>query len=39
MILIADSSALVALSVCESLVLLDQLFGEVMVPEAVFKAN
>lgn len=36
MILIADSSALVALSVCESLGLLDVLFGEVKVPQAVF---
>jgi len=35
MILIADSSALVALSVCDSLELLDQLFKEVIVPEAV----
>ena len=36
MILIADSSALVALSVCDSLNLLDALFGEVKVPQAVF---
>jgi predicted nucleic acid-binding protein len=36
MILVADSSALVALSVCDSLTLLDQLFKEVIVPEAVF---
>ncbi|GFO75343.1 hypothetical protein BPLS_P2525 [Bathymodiolus platifrons methanotrophic gill symbiont] len=36
MILVADSSALVALSVCGSLTLLDQLFKEVTVPEAVF---
>lgn len=36
MILIADSSALVALSVCYSLDLLDALFGEVKVPQAVF---
>lgn len=36
MILIADSSALVALSVCDSLDLLDALFGEVKVPQAVF---
>ena len=36
MILVADSSALVALSVCSSLTLLDQLFKEVIVPEAVF---
>ena len=36
MILVADSSALIALSVCGSLTLLDQLFKEVIVPEAVF---
>ena len=36
MILIADSSALVALSICQSLDLLEPLFGEVQVPEAVF---
>ena len=36
MILIADSSALVALSVCNSLDLLEALFGEVKVPQAVF---
>ncbi len=36
MILIADSSALVALSVCDSLTLLERLFKEVIVPEAVF---
>ncbi len=36
MILIADSSALVALSVCDSLDLLDVLFREVKVPQAVF---
>ena len=36
MILIADSSALVALSVCDSLDFLDALFGEVKVPQAVF---
>jgi len=36
MILIADSSALVALSVCDSLILLERLFKEVIVPEAVF---
>jgi len=35
-ILIADSSALIALSVCDSLTLLDQLFKEVLVPQAVF---
>lgn len=36
MILIADSSALVALSVCDSLPLLDALFNEVLVPQAVY---
>lgn len=36
MILIADASALVALSACDSLALLDELFGQVWVPEAVF---
>ena len=36
MILVADSSALIALSVCNSLELLDQLFSEVLVPKAVF---
>ena len=36
MIVIADSSALVALSVCDSLLLLDALFGEVKVPQAVY---
>ena len=37
MILIADSSALIALSVCDSLELLDQLFSEVIVPQAVYE--
>jgi predicted nucleic acid-binding protein len=37
MIVIADSSALVALSVCQCLPVLEQLFGEVKVPEAVFE--
>ena len=37
MILVADASALVALSACDSLNLLEALFGEVWVPEAVFK--
>jgi len=37
MIVIADSSALVALSVCDSLLLLDALFGEVKVPQAVIE--
>ncbi len=36
MILIADSSALIALAVCDSLNLLDLLFTEVKVPRAVF---
>lgn len=36
MIVIADSSALVALSICDSLSLLDDLFGEVKVPQAVY---
>lgn len=36
MILVADASALIALSACNSLPLLDALFGEVFVPEAVF---
>lgn len=36
MIVVADSSALVALSVCDSLQLLDALFGEVKVPQAVY---
>jgi predicted nucleic acid-binding protein len=37
MILIADSSALIALSVSDSLELLDQLFSEVIVPQAVYE--
>lgn len=37
MILIADASALIALSACDSLTLLDALFGQVWVPEAVFQ--
>lgn len=36
MIVIADSSALVALSVCDVLHVLEPLFGEVKVPQAVF---
>ena len=36
MILIADSSALIALSVCNSLDLLEKVFGSVLVPEAVY---
>lgn len=37
MILIADSSALVTLSICNSLYLLEEIFGEVRVPEAVYR--
>lgn len=33
MILIADASALIALSACNSLPVLDALFGTVLVPE------
>jgi uncharacterized protein len=36
MILVADASALIALATCKSLVLLDSLFGSVLVPEQVF---
>ena len=36
MILVADASALIALSACNGLPLLDAIFGQVMVPEAVF---
>jgi hypothetical protein len=36
MILVADSSALIALSTCQSLELLEQLFNTVVVPEAVY---
>jgi Predicted nucleic acid-binding protein, contains PIN domain len=36
MIAIADSPALVALSICDSLILLDALFGEVKAPQAVY---
>ncbi len=36
MILIADCSALVALATCNGLHLLDELFGTVIVPEAVY---
>jgi hypothetical protein len=35
-ILVADASALIALAACESLDLLDVLFGQVVVPDAVF---
>jgi uncharacterized protein len=37
MILVADSSALIALSICDSLHLLEALFGDVLVPETVFR--
>ena len=37
MILVADSSALVALAACDSLILLDEIFGQVIVPEAVYR--
>lgn len=36
MILVADASALIALATCNSLPLLDKLFGAVWVPEEVF---
>ncbi|WP_417913354.1 DUF3368 domain-containing protein [Candidatus Electronema sp. TJ] len=36
MILIADSSALIALAICDGLQLLEPLYGEVLVPEAVY---
>jgi uncharacterized protein len=36
MILVADCSALIALSVCDSLGLLEQLFDSVVVPETVY---
>jgi uncharacterized protein len=36
MIVIADSSALVALAICEVLPLLEPLFGEIKIPQAVF---
>ena len=36
MILVADASALIALASCNSLHLLDKLFGEVWVPETVY---
>ncbi|MGI9212054.1 MAG: DUF3368 domain-containing protein [Methylococcaceae bacterium] len=36
MILVADASALIALSACNSLPVLDVLFGAVLVPEAVY---
>ena len=36
MILVADASALIALATCDSLVLLDAIFGNVLVPDAVY---
>lgn len=36
MILVADASALIALATCKRLNLLDEMFGDVLVPEAVF---
>jgi hypothetical protein len=36
MVLIADASALIALAVCDSLQLLDAIFGTVLAPEAVY---
>ncbi|MCI5131444.1 MAG: DUF3368 domain-containing protein, partial [Candidatus Electrothrix sp. EH2] len=36
MILVADSSALIALAICDGLKLLEPLYGEVAVPEAVY---
>jgi hypothetical protein len=36
MILVADASALIALATCDSLALLEVIFGNVLVPEAVF---
>ncbi len=36
MILVADCSALIALSICDCLALLDQIFGQVVVPEGVY---
>jgi len=36
MILVADASALIALSACNSLQVLDAIFGTVLVPEAVY---
>ncbi len=36
MILVADASALIALATCDSLALLEAVFGNVLVPEAVY---
>ena len=37
MLLVADASALIALATCDGLSWLDALFGEVLVPEAVYR--
>lgn len=37
MLIVADSSALIALAICHSLYLLDTLFAEIKVPPAVFQ--
>ncbi len=37
MILVADASALIALATCDSLSLLEALFGQVLVPAAVYE--
>ena len=37
MILVVDASALIALATCDGLPWLDALFGEVLVPEAVYR--
>ena len=36
MILVADASALIALATCDSLMLLEEIFGNVFVPDAVY---
>ena len=36
MILVADASALIALATCDSLALLDAIFGNVLVQDAVY---
>jgi len=36
MILVADASALIALATCDSLLLLEEIFGNVFVPDAVY---
>ena len=37
MILIADSSALIALAICEKLYILEKIFETIYVPERVYK--